>query len=126
MTDIFDLREAHHAEAERLFDRLESAPIDERMPLFFQLVDNLAMQASIEETQVFPTIRGAGAAPLIEAARRAHASIRMSLADMLATDPRIETEEFDALLYLLRREVARHVLDEECVLFPALRGSLAA
>jgi len=119
--DILDLLESQHAEVERLFAKLESNPGD-RVATFFELVDRLAMQASIEETLIFPLVVDGD---LLRDSIDAHHEIRRDLADMLSLDPRDDAAEFDALLHLLRLRVSRHVRDDELrVLFPALRRAL--
>jgi len=125
-SDILDLLSAKHADADDLFDRLADAPASRRGELFFELMDNLAIQACIEEKLVFPRVADYGITKMLDDSARAHAAIKTSMTDMLALDPRIDGEEFEALLYLLRRQVAGHVAnDEERVLFPALRQLLS-
>lgn len=125
-SDILDVLAAKHAEADDLFDRLADAPASRRIELFYELIDNLAMQACVEEKLIFPRVADFGIAKMLDESVKAHAGIKQSMTDMLALDPRIDGEEFDALLYLLRRQVAGHVEgDEERVLFPALRQLLA-
>jgi len=125
-SDILDVLSAKHAEADELFDRLADAPASRRVELFFELMDNLAIQSCIEEKLIFPKVADYGITKMLDDSMRAHAAIKSSMTDMLALDPRIDGEEFDALLYLLRLQVAGHVADdEERVLFPALRQLLS-
>ena len=121
--DVLDLLETQHVEVERLFAKLQSSRGD-RIATFFELADRLAMQASIEETLIFPLVDGDDA-DLLRPSIEAHREIRRDLADMLALDPHDDAAEFDALLYLLQLRVSRHVRDDEVrVLFPALRRAL--
>jgi hypothetical protein len=122
--DVLDLLEAQHVEVERLFAKLQSSRGD-RIATFFELADRLAMQASIEETLIFPLVEHQDA-ELLRPSLDAHREIRRDLADMLALDPHDDAAEFDALLYLLQLRVSRHVRDDEThVLFPALRRALS-
>ncbi|HEV7554711.1 MAG TPA: hemerythrin domain-containing protein [Kofleriaceae bacterium] len=121
--DVLDLLESQHVEVERLFAKLQSSRGD-RIATFFELADRLAMQASIEETLIFPLVED-DEADLLRPSIEAHREIRRDLADMLALDPHDDAAEFDALLSLLQLRVSRHVRDDEAlVLFPALRRAL--
>lgn len=118
--NAIDLLESQHREVEKLFSRVESAKTSsEKQKLFETIADKLAVHATIEEHQFYPTVRAKRTEDILLESLEEHVGIKRVLADLLRTSASDET--FDAKLKVLKEQVEHHVKEEETDLFPKSR-----
>ncbi|APR84834.1 Regulator of cell morphogenesis and NO signaling [Minicystis rosea] len=115
--NAFDLLKQQHREADELFIRLESAPLERRGELLNQLADALAVHTMIEEKHFYPaSMVGSETEDLLRAALDEHLGVKQLLTDLLEID--VTDPAFEARLETLRLQVEKHVREEEIELFP--------
>ncbi|HEX3763442.1 MAG TPA: hemerythrin domain-containing protein [Kofleriaceae bacterium] len=110
MTDVLDVLEiltTQHSEVDELLERLERGTGD-RSSLFVQLADKLAAHAAVEEKIFYPAAMTSATSDLLHESVEEHLEIKRLLADMLALDPRVDEEAFNAKLSVLKENVTHH------------------
>ena len=120
--DAIDLLEAQHREMEDLFERLENASGDRKQRVFTEIADKLAIHATIEERDFYPTVKAKRTEAILLESLEEHLGIKRVLADLLAID--VADETFDAKAKVLKEQVEHHVEEEEADLFPKVRKIL--
>lgn len=107
-----------HEEVESLFERLAQADDDERISLLGQLAEKLTLHGALEENLLYPLVREAGFDELADHSLEEHGEVKRLTSEILSAkrrDPRLQQ-----LAGTLRRNVEKHVDEEEQTLFPKL------
>ncbi|MDI2125403.1 hemerythrin domain-containing protein [Yinghuangia seranimata] len=127
-TDVTEELTADHRRVERLFAAIGEAPVraKRRKELADTLTTELMRHSAAEEAYLYPTVRETvpGGDSLADKELADHAGIEGHLRDLEGYDA--DHERFDALLAVLKAEVAEHVRNEEERLFPRLRRCCSA
>lgn len=83
----------------------------------------LSRHALEEENAIYPAMRDAGLKPDADKLNADHGYVKQYLYDLTnITDP----ESFQSLLKEFRKEISRHIKEEETMLFPRLKARLDA
>jgi hemerythrin superfamily protein len=115
--NAIDLLKSQHREVEKLFSQAEkSKDASKKEQLFIKIADSLAVHATIEEHQFYPTVKAKRTEDILLEALEEHLGIKRVLTDLLDTE--VEDETFDAKLKVLKEQVEHHVGEEESDLFP--------
>jgi iron-sulfur cluster repair protein YtfE (RIC family) len=124
--DAFELLKNDHAKVSSLFDQIEPATdAATRQQLFTQLKQELDLHAHIEETILYPALKGAAeTSDLTEEAYEEHQEVKDLLAELEATPP--DSEEWSDMIVELRENVEHHVEEEEGEMFVKAREVLSA
>lgn len=123
--NAIELLKSQHRAVERLFAQIEKAKTaDAKQKLFVEIADSLAVHATVEEHQFYPTVRAKRTEDILLEALEEHVGIKRVLADLLATDAKNPT--FDAKIKVLTEQVEHHVKEEESDLFPKVKKILGA
>jgi hemerythrin superfamily protein len=124
--DAIELLEVQHREVESLFGKLQSDRLrrDEKLGLFRELADALAIHSSIEENHFYPLVRTSDTEDLLMESLEEHLAMKRLLADLMKMP--IDEAEFDAKLTVLEEQVDQHVKKERKELFPRVRNLLDA
>jgi hemerythrin superfamily protein len=117
--DVTRLLEADHRKVEALFDEIEGAEGDDRMPLIGQLTDALAAHMTLEEELVYPAMEPVTGAESVEEGESEHELARKALAELVALAP--DGPGFGAALDAAKAGIDHHVEEEEGEVFPKLR-----
>lgn len=123
--DATRLLAAQHREVEALFARFgEEHDEDARGRLVQEITRHLSVHAAIEEQVFYPAVADhvPGGGELAGHARDDHREVKQLLAELERMRP--DEESFAHKVDTLRREVERHVSDEEQRLFPAVEETL--
>ncbi len=114
--DAIKLLKQQHRLVEKLFERFESSDDGaEKLELFAEIGDQLAVHATIEERHFYPAVRARQTEEEIEEAYDEHLEIKQLLVDALdATEDRA----FGAKVAALKGATLHHVEEEEHELFP--------
>ena len=118
-TDPLKMDHRIFAELFKDFARLGEWSIEQKIELFRQLTDRLAVHAAIEEELFYPSLKkGVPAAdrPAILEAREEHKIVKTLLEELAELGP--EDESFDAKMKVLGERVNHHAKEEERELFP--------
>lgn len=114
------LLKQQHREVEALFKQLEKAKSARpRMKAFEQIADKLAVHATIEEKQFYPSVKRRTTEEILLEAVEEHLGVKRVIADMLeleADDP-----IFEAKAKVLKDLVEHHAEEEESEMFPRAR-----
>jgi iron-sulfur cluster repair protein YtfE (RIC family) len=123
--DAFELLKNDHAKVSALFDRIEPATdATTRQQLFAQLKQELDIHAHIEETILYPALKGAEETrDITEEAYEEHQEVKDLLAELEATPA--DSEEWGDLITELRENVDHHVEEEEGEMFPKAQTVLS-
>jgi hemerythrin superfamily protein len=120
-----DLLESQHREVEKLFKRIEKAKSgEEKIRLFEDIADKLAIHASIEEHHFYPAVKEKRTEDILLESLEEHLMIKRTLADLMKLD--VGDEQFDPKIKVLKEEVEHHVGEEEKDLFPKVKKILSA
>ena len=122
--NAIELLKTQHQEVKKLFKKIEKAEGDEKLDLFEQLADDLAVHATIEEKHFYPATRSARTEELLQEAVEEHLSVKRIIADLLEMSP--DDAQFDAKVTVLEEQVEHHVEEEETELFPKVQKMLKA
>lgn len=123
--NAIELLKSQHRAVEKLFTQIDSAKTaDAKQKLFVQIADSLAVHATIEEHQFYPTVRAKRTEDILLEALEEHVGIKRVLADLLETEAKDPT--FDAKIKVLSEQVEHHVKEEETELFPKVKKILGA
>ena len=120
--NAIELLKTQHEEAKKLFRKIEKADDEEKLDLFEQLADDLAVHATIEEKHFYPATRNARTEELLQEAVEEHLAVKRIIADLLEMSP--EDPQFDAKVAVLQEQVEHHVEEEEKELFPKVQKML--
>src|SRR3954451_11303262 len=119
-----DLLESQHREVEKLFQKIEkTSKGEEKIRLFEEIADKLAIHATIEEHHFYPAVKEKRTEDILLESLQEHLAVKRVLADLLEND--VEDETFDAQLKVLNETVSHHVEEEEDDLFPKVRKILS-
>lgn len=121
--NAIDLLEKQHKEVETLFKKIEKAEGDEKRALFEELADSLAVHATIEEKQFYPSAMSARTEDVLHEAVEEHLSAKRIIADLLECEP--SDPQFDAKISVLKEQILHHVEEERSELFPKVRKLLS-
>lgn len=123
--DAFELLKNDHAKVSTLLDKSEAATdATTRQQLFAQLKQELDIHAHIEETILYPALKGAQeTSDITEEAYEEHQEVKDLLAELEATPA--DSEEWADLLLELKENVEHHVEEEEGEMFPKARTVLS-
>jgi len=120
-----DLLESQHREVEKLFQKFEKTSSgEEKISLFEEIADKLAIHAAIEEHHFYPAVKEKRTKDILLESLEEHLSIKRTIADLLKLD--VDDEHFDAKMTVLKEEVQHHVGEEEKDLFPKVKKILSA
>jgi hemerythrin superfamily protein len=122
--NAIELLKTQHQEVKQLFKKIEKAEGDEKLDLFEQLADDLAVHATIEEKHFYPATKSARTEELLQEAVEEHLSVKRIIADLLEMSP--DDAQFDAKVTVLEEQVEHHVEEEETELFPKVQKMLKA
>jgi hemerythrin superfamily protein len=117
--DPTKMLEADHRHVEALFDAIEEAEGDDRMPLVEELATALRAHMELEERVVYPAMEPVTGAEAVEEGNKEHELSRSSLADVVELAP--DEPGFGAALDATKAGIAHHVEEEEDEVFPKLR-----
>lgn len=118
--DAIAYLEHQHREVEELFRQLEGADAEDRRAAILRTIaDGLAIHTAIEEHHLYPSARPRLADDISDGTMDDHRDLKRILSDIV--DVSVGDPSFDGKLKELRREVERHVQNEERKLFPKLR-----
>lgn len=117
--DSMLLLKRQHKEVIDLFDRYEKAGgHNDKVKLFEQIADDLAMHTMIEETFFYPAARAKGTKDEIEEAYDEHMELKKLLMDAMKNT---SAPGFDGRVAAIRGALEHHVREEENNLFPKVR-----
>jgi hemerythrin superfamily protein len=120
-----DLLESQHREVEKLFKKIEKTSSgEEKLRLFEEIADKLAIHAAIEEHHFYPAVKEKRTKDILLESLEEHLTIKRTLADLLKLD--VGDEQFDPKIKVLKEEVQHHVGEEEKDLFPKVKKLLSA
>jgi len=124
--DAFEILKTDHAKVSSLFEQIEATTdTTTRQGLFTQLKQELDVHAHIEETILYPALKGATETrDIIEEAYEEHQEVKDLLAELAATPA--DNEEWSDLIIELKENVEHHVEEEEGEMFPQARTVLSA
>lgn len=117
--DVTRILESDHRMVEDLFDRIEKAEGDERLPLIEELKTNLLAHMQLEEEVVYPAMKPVTGEEEVTEGETEHELARKALADLEALAP--DEPGFGAALEACKAGIDHHVGDEEDDVFPKLR-----
>ena len=123
-TDVLEILATQHAEVDMLIEKIEKRDGNRRV-LFTELADKLAAHATIEEKIFYPAVMARETDDMLHEAVEEHLALKRILADMIAM--RVDDEEFEAKLSVLKEQVTHHAhKEEEAKLFPKVKRMLSA
>jgi len=108
-----------HRQVEALFEAIDQAAGDDRLPLVEELATSLKAHMQLEEQVVYPAMVPATGAEAVEEGNKEHELARKSLQEMIALAP--DEPGFGAALEATKAGIAHHVEEEEGEVFPQLR-----
>jgi hemerythrin superfamily protein len=113
--DAIKLLKQQHRLVEGLFEKFESTEEDDqKQQIFFEIADNLAVHATIEERWFYPAVRARQTEEQLEEAYDEHLDVKkLILEAMRAT----EAPGFDGRVAAIKGAVEHHVEEEEEELF---------
>jgi len=120
--DAIKLLTKQHRLVDKLFEQFESSEGDEeKLELFREIADNLAVHATIEERFFYPAVRARQTGEHVEEAYDEHLEIKKLLLDAMRS-----TSEpgFDGKVAAVKGTVEHHVGEEEDELFPQVEKLL--
>ena len=101
--NAIELLRTQHEEAKGLFTKIEKAEDDEKLDLFEQLADALAVHATIEEKQFYPATKNARTEELLQEAVEEHLAAKRLIADLLEMS--VDDPQFDPKVAVLKENV---------------------
>jgi len=117
--DVTKILEADHRTVEDLFDQIEKAEGDDRMPLIDELATALRGHMTLEETVVYPAMEPVTGHEDVEEGNAEHELARKGLEDVVRLAP--DEPGFGAALDAVKAGVKHHVDEEENDIFSKLR-----
>ena len=122
MPDVIKLLEQDHREVEDLFSKAESTSGAARQQVVTKIASELTLHTEVEERFVYPAMRDAGLADLVNEAEQEHAKVKELVAQLESIDA--TTDDVESLLAELKADVQHHVQEEETEAFPKFRESV--
>ena len=122
MPDVIKLLEQDHREVEDLFSKAESTSGAARQQVVTKIASELTLHTEVEERFVYPAMRDAGLADLVNEAEQEHAKVKELVAQLETIDA--TTDDVESLLAELKADVQHHVQEEEAEAFPKFRESV--
>ena len=122
MPDVIKLLEQDHREVEDLFSKAESTSGAARQQVVTKIASELTLHTEVEERFVYPAMRDAGLADLVNEAEQEHAKVKELVAQLETIDA--TTDDVESLLAELKADVQHHVQEEETEAFPKFRESV--
>ena len=122
MPDVIKLLEQDHREVEDLFSKAESTSGAARQQVVTKIASELTLHTEVEERFVYPAMRDAGLADLVNEAEQEHAKVKELVAQLETMDA--TTDDVESLLAELKADVQHHVQEEETEAFPKFRESV--
>src|ERR1044071_3766028 len=119
--NVLDLLTEQHADVDALIGVLENGKGD-RVAAFAELADSLAAHAEVEEKIFYPRVMSAQTSELLHESVQEHLAMKRGLADLLAA--KLDDDDFDAKLSVLKETVSHHAEEEAHKLVPILRKLL--
>jgi hemerythrin superfamily protein len=117
--DVTKILEADHRKVEDLFDKIEKAEGDDRLPLIEELTTSLRGHMKLEETTVYPAMEPVTGHEDVEEGNVEHELARKGLEDVVRLGP--DEPGFGAALDAVKAGIKHHVDEEEDDIFPKLR-----
>jgi hypothetical protein len=117
--DVTKLLESDHRQVEALFEAIEAAQGDDRMPLIDELATSLQAHMELEEQVLYPAMGSATGEEAVEEGDKEHELARKSLQDMIDLAP--DEPGFGAAMEATKAGIHHHVEEEEGEIFPKLR-----
>jgi hemerythrin superfamily protein len=118
--DPTKLLEADHRTVEALFDRIQKAQGEQRMPLIEELATSVRAHMQLEEDVLYPVMNPVTGEEAVREANTEHELARGTLAEMVKLAP--DQPGFDGALEAVKAGIEHHVEEEEGEVFPELRG----
>jgi hemerythrin superfamily protein len=118
--DPTKLLEADHRQVEDLFERIDQASGEQRLPLIRELESALTAHMQLEEAVVYPAIKPIVGEEEITEGDTEHELARKSLAEMVKLAP--DQPGFGAALEATKAGIQHHVEEEEGEVFPKVRS----
>jgi hemerythrin superfamily protein len=118
--DVTKILEADHRTVEDLFDKIEKAEGDDRLPLIEELTTSLRGHMTLEETTVYPAMEPVTGHEDVEEGNAEHQLARKGLEDVVRLGP--DEPGFGAALDAVKAGIKHHVDEEENDIFPKLRS----
>ena len=126
--NAIELLKTQHRECNQLFEQVGDLrgeeDAGEKLDLFNQVADALAVHARIEEEIFYPACKRADVEELLRERLEEHLGAKRLIADMLDMDP--GDPQFDAKCHELQESVEHHVQFEESELLPKAERFLNA
>jgi hemerythrin superfamily protein len=117
--DPTKLLEADHRTVEELFEKIDKAEGDARMPFVEELATSLKAHMQLEEEVVYPAMEPVTGAETVQEGNTEHELARKALADMVALAP--DEPGFGGAMEAVKAGIEHHVEEEEGEVFPKLR-----
>lgn len=118
--DPTKLLEADHREVEALFEKIEKAEGQARMPFIQALEASVKAHMQLEEEVVYPAMAPVTGEEAVEEGNKEHELARKALADMVALAP--DQPGFGGAMEAVKAGIEHHVEEEEGEVFPKLRA----
>ncbi|HJR26216.1 MAG TPA: hemerythrin domain-containing protein [Acidimicrobiales bacterium] len=122
MPDVIKLLETDHREVEDLFAKAETTSGAAKQQVVSKIASELTLHAEVEEQIVYPAMREAGLADLVEEAEQEHSKVKSLVAQLESMDG--ASDEVDDVLAELKADVQHHVEEEESEGFPKFRDAV--
>jgi iron-sulfur cluster repair protein YtfE (RIC family) len=122
MADVIKLLETDHREVEDLFAKAEANSGAAKQQVVTKIASELTLHAEVEERIVYPAMRAAGLADLVDEAEREHQKLKDLVAKLESMDG--SAAEVDPVLRELKGDVEHHVAEEESEAFPKFRDAV--
>lgn len=122
MPDVIKLLEHDHREVEDLFAKAKSTSGAAKQQVVTKIASELTIHAEAEEQVVYPAMRDAGLADLVQEAEEEHKKVKELVAQLESMDG--ATGEVDPILEQLEGDVSHHVQEEESEAFPKFRDAV--
>jgi iron-sulfur cluster repair protein YtfE (RIC family) len=119
IVDVTKILEKDHRQVEALFDKIEKAGGDARMPLIEQLNASLRGHMELEEQVVYPAMEPVTGHETVVEGNSEDDLARQGLEEMLGLAP--DEPGFGAALDSVKAGIGHHVDEEENEVFPKLR-----
>ena len=122
MPDVIKLLETDHREVEDLFVKAESTEGAAKQQVVSKIASELTLHAEVEEQIVYPAMREAGLADIVEEAEQEHGKVKRLVTQLESMDA--ATDDVDSVLAELKADVQHHVEEEESEGFPKFRDAV--
>jgi hemerythrin superfamily protein len=122
--NAIEMLEEQHRDVEDLFEEIEEAEGAEKQEVFAEIADQLVIHSAIEEKHFYPAVKARQTEDLLRESLEEHLAAKRIIADLL--DLKVDDEQFDAKVDVLKEMIQHHVKEEEDELFPKVRKLLGA